>query len=336
LAIVVCTLCLITVTAVAGPFSQTTTLPDGLVDTHTLYGFAGPTSPAAARRPGRDAVGAVYAYGGPATGVVPFEGVTAANAENPSNSQAPPANLLPLGSYVPVLCRQIQVSLQAGSVRGPGAWHQLRAEIRGHDRADRWTHSGRIPEVGSGLLLVGEDALRVDVPSADDTPLGQWMRQSRDEAGEGTVSSYYTDLAGDFLGERRAGNPRVIIVLPDLRRPAADAEEPTAYTLPDAIEIDTALARVMPGKGTLVITPIPQGSPMFQHHYTGPAPKRQDDGGVEIQAGDGVEPVPIGIVHNILKWGQANPILAGLIAGFFAVIMGTLVAKNPGQAAKAE
>jgi hypothetical protein len=336
LAIVVCTLCLITVTAVAGPFSQTTTLPDGLAETLAVYGFAGPTLLATARRPGRDPVGAVYAYGGPATGVVPFEGVVAANAENPSNSPAPPDNLLPLGSYVPVLCRQIQASLKAGTVRGPGAWHQLRADVRAYERAERWTHAGRIPEVGGGLLLVGEDALRLEVPSTDDTPLGQWMRQGRDEAGEGSVSSYYTDLAGDFLGERRAGNPSVIVVLPDLSRPAGDAEEPTPYTLPDAVEIDTALARVMPGKGTLVLTPIPQGSPMFQHHYTGPAPKRQDDGGAEIQAGDGVEAVPLGIVHNILKWGQANPILAGLIAGFFAVILGTLVARNPGQAVKAE
>jgi hypothetical protein len=246
-------------------------------------------------------------------------------ADNPGGVPSPAANLPQPGSYVSVLRRQIRAWLRAGSLTGSGAPYRVRADAR---EAAEPPATAANSAAGGALLYAGEDASRVDVLSLEDTPFGQWLALAQTEAEEG-VSSFYTDLAGDFIGARRVANPRAIIFVPDVRH-AADDSEPNAYTLPDAFLFDASFTRPAAGMSTILAS-MSRESPMFQRHYLG-ASKRQDASESEIPAGEGVEALPMGMMQNILKWGQANPILAGLIAGIFAVMMGAVVARNPGQA----
>jgi hypothetical protein len=274
--------------------------------------------------------GASFAFGGPTTATVSFDPA----ADGPAGGPNPAANLPQAGSYVSVLRRQIRAALRAGSLGGSGAFYRVRAEGRDFARdAAEPPATAANPAAGGVLLDVGEDAPRVDVLSLDDTPFGQWLARAQSEAEEG-VSSFYTDLAGDFVGARRVANPRATLVVPDVRRPADDSE-PNAYSLPDAVLFDTSFTRPAAGLSTILAS-TSRESPMFSRHYVGTGSKRQDANESEIPAGEGVEALPMGVMQNVLKWGQANPILAGLIAGIFAVMLGAVVARNPGQPANAE
>lgn len=339
--------------APAGPFPPSLAPANGSADAYAANELAGNALPGGGPRArgGRDAIdtreadsrggkrasampfqagGPAYAFGGPTTGMVAFD--PAAPADGPAGA-APCAPGFPLTNpYVPVIRRQIRASLQAGSLTGSGALYRSHTDARDalHEASFAPAAAANAAAAGGVFLNIGDDALRVEVLSLDDTPFGQWLTLAQSEAAEG-VSSFYTDLAGDFLGARRVGNPRTIIYVPDVR-PAVDDSEPSAYTLPDAVSFDVPFVRPAPGMSTILASPSANATPMFQRHYTGPAPKRQDAQGTEIPAGEGVEALPMGVMQNVFRWGQAHPILAGLIAGFFAVVTGTIVAKNPGRA----